>query len=196
MQKKIKKKAVKKKSTAKVASKKAKKKTAKKKKNIHSETDKLVYAKYKGRYSKKAKRNQAYNHNPSGKGGFADHPELRNTRGPRKEYSITTSLMKMLEEENTEDVHVDELTGAFMYKGRKLSNQNLRRLKLTNREILVKAWFRSAQGGNAAMLREILDRTDGPVKQKLEITKNPYRQLSDDELNQRVRDRQARHKRT
>ena len=54
--------------------------------------------------AKKGK-NQDFNHNPTGKGGFKDHPELRNNDGaPRKGESIAEAIRYFLDGETDVDI--------------------------------------------------------------------------------------------
>lgn len=84
--------------------------------------------------------------NPKGKGGFQDHPELRNAGGrPKNEVSVTFWIREFLK--STEPGHKKE-----------------RAQELAEKLVLI------AYGGDLPAIKEVLDRVEGKAVQRTELS--------------------------
>lgn len=118
---------------------------------------------------------QDYNRNPTGKGGFGDNPDNRSPGGWKKEYS-------------------------FSYQYRRFMNMSLnelnewRALGDMEKKVVEELAYQAVMRAKASLpdIKEITDRTEGKAKESLDITTdgeslNKVKQLSDDELEERLK---------
>lgn len=109
--------------------------------------------------------------NPTGKGGFGDHPENRNPGGWNKEHSISYQYNKMLRMDENE-------WAAFKIKMKDGETTMAERIAYQRIEDAIK---------DLATTKEITDRTEGKAPQNIDLTTkgeglNPFKQLDAEDL--------------
>jgi len=122
------------------------------------------------------------NRNPKGKGGFGDNPQNRSDGGWKKEM-------------------------VFSYQYRRFMNMSLnelndwRGLADMDKKVVEELAYQAVMRAKASLpdVKEITDRTEGKAKESIDITTdgeslNKVRQLSDDELAERLREYMSRGK--
>lgn len=118
---------------------------------------------------------QDYNRNPSGKGGFGDNPQNRGSGSWNKEM-------------------------VFSYQYRRFMNMSLnelnewRALGDMEKKVVEELAYQAVMRAKSSLpdIKEITDRTEGKAKESLDITTdgeslNKVKQLSDDELEERLK---------
>lgn len=114
--------------------------------------------------------------NPTGKGGFADNPQNRNPGGWKKENTISYQYNRFL-----------NMTTAELQEWASTTPETERTIAMNlayNRIIEAKK--------SLPDIKEITDRTEGKAPQSMDLTSggetiNPYSNLSDEELNERLK---------
>jgi hypothetical protein len=98
--------------------------------------------------------------------GFDKHPENINKNGRPKGQSLITILKNILEKEAPDSVTNNEYIQSYI-------ESNLVKRKLTHQETIMLKLIHSAEVmGDMAAMKEILNRIEGPITEKIEQTIN------------------------
>lgn len=113
--------------------------------------------------------------NPSGKGGFADHPENRNPGGWNKDFTFSYQYKRFM------NMSVEDL-------------ERWKKIPDKERKVVEQLAYKRVMAAKESLpdVKEITDRTEGKSRESLDVTTNgeslnDVKKLTDSELDERIR---------